>query len=57
MVVCKIWFLLQNLVAFISQKEKNIWFFDEYLLTCSVQKNVTHLFDAKYKYVFGITPH
>ena len=33
-------FLLPNLVAFISQKEKNVWFFDYRSLTCSVQKMV-----------------
>ena len=33
-------FLLPNLVAFISQKEKNVWFFDNHLLTCSVRKMV-----------------
>ena len=27
-----------NLVAFISQKEKNVWFFDYHLLTRSVRK-------------------
>ena len=32
--------LLPNLVAFISQKEKNVWFFDYHLLTFSVQKMV-----------------
>ena len=29
-----------NLVAFISQKEKNVWFFDYHLLTCSLRKVV-----------------
>ena len=29
-----------NIVAFISQKKKNIWFFDYHLLTCSVRKMV-----------------
>ena len=33
-------FLVPNLVAFISQNEKNIWFFDYHLLTCSVRKMV-----------------
>ena len=27
-------------MAFISQKEKNVWFFDYLLLTCSVRKIV-----------------
>ena len=30
--------LLPNLVAFISQNEKNVWFFNYHLLTCSVRK-------------------
>ena len=35
-------FLVPNLVAFISQNEKNVWFFDYHLLiiTCSVRKMV-----------------
>ena len=33
-------FLLPNLVAFISQNEKNVWFFDYHLFTCSVRKMV-----------------
>ena len=33
-------FLLPNLVTFISHKEKNVWFFDYHLLTCSVRKMV-----------------
>ena len=40
MIVCKIWFVLPNLVAFIWQKEKRLWFFDYHLLTCSVRKMV-----------------
>ena len=40
MIVCKIQFLLPNLVAFISQKETNVCFFDHQLLTCSVRKMV-----------------
>ena len=35
---CEIQFLLPNLVAFISQKDKNVWFFNYHLLTCSVRK-------------------
>ena len=35
-----LWFLLPNLVAFISQKEKNVRFFDCHLLTCSMRKLV-----------------
>ena len=41
MIVCKFYyFLLPNLVAFISQKEKNVCFFDYRLLTFSVRKMV-----------------
>ena len=32
--------LVPNLVALISQKEKNVWFFDYHSLTCSVRKIV-----------------
>ena len=32
--------LVPSLVAFISQKEKNVWFFDYHLLTCSVRKMI-----------------
>ena len=32
--------LVLNLVAFISQKEKSVWFFHYHLLTCSVRKMV-----------------
>ena len=38
MIVCKIYVLLPNLVAFISQKDKNVWLFNYHLLTCSVRK-------------------
>ena len=38
MIVSEIWFLLPNLVAFISQKDKNVCFFNYHLLTCSVRK-------------------
>ena len=38
--LCEISFLVPNLVALISQKEKNVWFFDYHLLTCSVRKMV-----------------
>ena len=30
--------MLPNLVAFISQKDKNVWFVIYHLLTCSVRK-------------------
>ena len=32
--------LLPNFVAFISQKDKNVWFFNYHLLTCGVRKMV-----------------
>ena len=32
--------LVPNLVAFISQNEKNVYFFDYHLLTCSVRKMI-----------------
>ena len=67
MVVYNIVFLLPNLVAFISQKEKNVWFFDLSYVNLQRAKDGTHVFDAKYRYVFvvkmssnrtlGITPH
>ena len=38
--MCEIYFLLPNLVEFISQKEKNVSFFDYHLLSCSVRKMV-----------------
>ena len=40
MILCKIQFLLPNLVAFISQKDKNVWFFNYHLLTRSVRMMV-----------------
>ena len=36
----EITFSVPNLVAFISQNEKNVWFFNYHLLTCSVRKMV-----------------
>ena len=40
MIVRKFWFLLSNLVAFFSQKEKNFWVLDYHLLTYSMRKMV-----------------
>ena len=40
MILWEISFLAPNLVAFIWQREKNFWFFDYHLLTCSVRKMV-----------------
>ena len=39
-ILYEISFLVPNLVALISQKEKNVSFFDYHLLTCSVPKMV-----------------
>ena len=36
----EITFLEPYLVAFISKNEKNVWFFDYHLLTCSVREMV-----------------
>ena len=36
--MCKMYLLLPNLVAFISQKEKTFGFFNYHLLTCNVRK-------------------
>ena len=38
-------------MAFIWQKEKNICFFDSFL-NLQRAKDGTHVFDAKYRYVF-----
>ena len=40
MILCEIYFLAPNLVGFILQKEKNIWFFGFHLLTYSMRKMV-----------------
>ena len=42
--VCRIKFLLPNLIAFISQKAKNVWFFDYHLLTRSMRTIVRIFF-------------
>ena len=57
-------FLLPNSVAFISQKEKNVWFS---FVNLQRAKNGTHMFGVKYRYVsvvlissnrtLGIKPH
>ena len=44
-------FLLPNLVAFISQKEKNFWFFRLSFVNLQRAKDGTHKFDVKYRYV------
>ena len=48
----KIDFLLPNLVAFISQKEKNRSVFKLSFVNLQRAKDGTHMFDAKYRYVF-----
>ena len=51
----EIWFLVPDLVVFISQKEKTIWFFDYRSLTCLQRaQNCVSMFDAKYRYVFVV---
>ena len=40
MILFEISFLVPNLVAFISQKLKNVWFFDYHMFTRSVRKMV-----------------
>ena len=47
MIVCKISFLLPNLVAFISQKGLSF-------VNQQRAKDGTHTFDAKYRYVFVV---
>ena len=54
MIVCKIYVLLPNLVAFISQKDKNVWFFQLLFINLPRAKDSTHMFDAKYRYVFVV---
>ena len=54
-VVCKICFLLPNLVAFISQKEKNVWLCDYHLLTYSVRKMVLMRLMQNIDYVFVVS--
>ena len=47
--MCKIKILLPNLVACISQNDKNVWFFNYDFLTCSVRWRAhlfTHLLDV-----------
>ena len=46
--------LVPNLVAFISQKEKNVWFFLLSFVNPQRAKDGTHMFDAKYWYVFVV---
>ena len=41
--------LVPNLVAFISQNEKNVWF-----VNLQRAKNGTYMFDVKYRYVFVV---
>ena len=48
--VCNL-ILLPNLVAFISEKEKNVFFFRLSFLNLQRGKDGTHVYDAKYRYV------
>ena len=41
-----------DLVAFISQNEKNVCFFRLSFVNLQRAKDGTHMFDAKYRYVF-----
>ena len=54
MIVWKILFLLPNLVAFISQKEKNVWFFQLSFVNLQRAKDGTHMLEAIYIYVFVV---
>ena len=51
MIVCKIQLWVPNLVALIiiSSKEKNVSF-----VNLQRTKDGTHMFDAKYRYVFAV---
>ena len=50
----KIKFLVQNLVAFISQNEKNVCFFRLSFVNPQRAKDGTHMIDAKCRYVFVV---
>ena len=50
----EITFLVPNLVAFISQNEKNVWFFLLLFVNLQRAKDGTRMFDAKYRYVFVV---
>ena len=54
MILCKIWFLLPNLVAFISQNDKKRLVFQLSFVNPQRAKDGTHMFDAKYRYVFVV---
>ena len=52
---------VQNLISatkfgsnFLSQKDKNVWFFDYHLLTCSVRKMLLMCLIKKNRYVFVV---
>ena len=51
MIVCKIKFLLPNLVAYILQKDKKRSEFQQSCVNLQRAKYGTRLFDAKYRYV------
>ena len=46
----EITFLVPNVAAFVSQNEKNVWIF----VNLQRAKDGTHVFDAKYRYVFVV---
>ena len=46
--------LVPNLVAFISQNEKNICFFRLPFVNVQRANDGTHMFDAKYRYEFVV---
>ena len=47
-------FLVPNLVAFMSQNEKNVLFFRLSFRNLQRAKDGTHMFDAKYRYEFVV---
>ena len=53
MIVCKVYILLPSLKAFISQKDKHV-FFQLSVVNLQRAKDGTHMFCAKYGYVFVV---
>ena len=53
-ILCEISFLVPNSVAFFSKKEKNVCFFRLTYVNLQRAKDGTHVFDAKYRYVFVV---
>ena len=52
MIMCEISFLLPNSVTFISEKEKKRLVFRLLFVNLQRAKDDTHVYDAKYRYVF-----